>query len=65
MVYILTFKAFWTEKHICLPGWKSFVGDGIKKAEVEDLIFSGAVMTVVVVTVVLFLLELWWLSVLE
>lgn len=41
------------------------MGDGIKKAEVEDLIFSGAVVTVVVVTVVLFLLELWWLSVLE
>ena len=35
MVYILTCKAFWAEKRICLPGWKSFVSDCIKKAEVE------------------------------
>ena len=55
MVYILTCKAFWAEKHSFLPGWKSFVSDCIKKAEVEGLIFSGAVVTIVVVTAVVFL----------
>lgn len=31
------------------------MGDGIKKAEVEGLIFSGAVVTIMVVTAVVFL----------
>lgn len=48
MVYIFPFKAFWAQKHICLPGWRFSVGAGTGRAEVEALVVVGAVVTIVV-----------------